>query len=49
MIGKINWHYRNQGKHMMLMIPGRVGTSSPVLGVPTAFSDISEFDVVCEM
>ena len=49
MIGNINWHYRNQGKHMMLMVPGRVGTSSPELGVPTAFSDISEFDVVCEM
>ena len=33
---------------MMLIVPGRVGTSSPELGVPTAFSDISEFDIVCE-
>ena len=49
MIGKINWTYRNSGKHMMLMVPGRVGTSSPELGVPTSFADISEFDVVCEM
>ena len=48
-IGKINWHYRNQGKHMMLMVPGRIGTSSPELGVPTVFSEISEFDVVCEI
>jgi hypothetical protein len=31
------------------MVPGRVGTSSPELGVPTAFSDISEFDAVCEI
>ena len=49
MIGKINWTYRNSGKHMMLMVPGRVGTSSPELGIPTSFADISEFDVVCEM
>ena len=34
---------------MVLMVPGRIGTSSPELGVPTAFSDISEFDVICEM
>ncbi|MBQ6266219.1 MAG: phosphoenolpyruvate synthase [Clostridia bacterium] len=49
LIGKINWQYRNKGKHMMLMVPGRIGTSSPELGVPTSFADISEFDVVCEM
>ena len=42
LIGKINWHYRDQKKHMMLIVPGRVGTTSPELGVPTAFSDISE-------
>lgn len=49
LIGRINWRYRNQGKHMLLMVPGRVGTSSPELGVPTAFSDISGFDAVCEI
>ena len=49
MIGKINWRYRGEGRHMMLMVPGRVGTSSPELGVPTTFADISGFDVVCEM
>ena len=49
LIGRINWHYRDLDKHMMLMVPGRVGTSSPELGVPTAFSDISAFDIVCEM
>ncbi|MBQ6364386.1 MAG: phosphoenolpyruvate synthase [Lachnospiraceae bacterium] len=48
-IGSINWKYRGQGKHMMLIVPGRVGTSSPELGVPTAFSDISEFEVICEV
>ena len=49
LIGRINWKYRDQGKHMMLMVPGRIGTSSPELGVPTAFSDISSFEVICEM
>ena len=48
LIGKINWHYRNEEKHMMLIVPGRVGTSSPELGVPTSFSDISAFEIICE-
>ena len=48
-IGKINWAYRGQGKKMILFVPGRVGTSSPELGVPTAFSDISEFELICEI
>nr|MCR4689121.1 PEP/pyruvate-binding domain-containing protein [Saccharofermentans sp.] len=48
LIGKINWHYRDLGRHMMLIVPGRVGTSSPELGVPTAFADISAFEIICE-
>ena len=48
LVGKINWHYRDMGKHMMLIVPGRVGTTSPELGVPTAFSDISAYDIICE-
>jgi hypothetical protein len=48
-IGNINWKMRGKGRHMLLMVPGRVGTSSPELGVPTTFSDISEFDAVCEI
>lgn len=48
LIGKINWHYRDLNKHMMLIVPGRVGTTSPELGVPTAFADISAFDIICE-
>lgn len=48
-ISAINWHYRGQGKHMLLLVPGRIGTSSPELGVPTTFADISEFDAVCEL
>mgnify|MGYP002852932359 CR=1 FL=1 len=49
LIGEINWFYRDQNKKMMLIVPGRVGTSSPELGVPTVFSDISEFSVICEV
>ena len=48
-IGNINWEMRGKGKHMLLMVPGRVGTTSPELGVPTTFSDISEFDAICEI
>ena len=49
LIGRINWAYRDLGRHMMLMVPGRIGTSSPELGVPTVFSDISSFEAICEM
>ena len=49
LIGQINWAYRDQGRHMMLMVPGRIGTSSPELGVPVRFSDMSEFEAVCEI
>ena len=48
LIGKINWHYRDMDKHMMLIVPGRVGTTSPELGVPTSFADISAYDIICE-
>ncbi|MCR5119705.1 MAG: PEP/pyruvate-binding domain-containing protein [Lachnospiraceae bacterium] len=48
LISKISWHYRELNKHLMLIVPGRVGTSSPELGVPTSFSDISAFEVICE-
>lgn len=48
-IGKVNWTFREQGRHMMLIVPGRIGTSSPELGVPTTFADISEFEAICEM
>lgn len=48
-IGAINWKCRGQNLKMVLIVPGRVGTSSPELGVPTAFSDISEFEAVFEV
>ncbi len=47
-LGKLNWEFRGKDKHMMLIVPGRIGTSSPELGVPTSFADISEFEIICE-
>ena len=48
-VGKLNWAMRGKDKKMLLMSPGRIGTSSPELGVPALFSDISEFDAICEI
>ncbi|MBR1450521.1 MAG: phosphoenolpyruvate synthase, partial [Lachnospiraceae bacterium] len=36
-------------KKILLMAPGRIGTSSPELGVPALFSDISEYEAICEI
>ncbi|MCR4591509.1 MAG: PEP/pyruvate-binding domain-containing protein [Lachnospiraceae bacterium] len=49
LIGKINWKYRNSGKKLVLMVPGRICTSSPELGIPASFSDISGFEAVFEI
>ena len=48
-LGSVNWKMRGKNKKMLLLTPGRIGTSSPELGVPALFSDISEFDVICEV
>jgi len=48
-IGTINWKMRDKNKKMLLMVPGRIGTTSPELGVPTAFADISEYEAICEI
>ena len=48
-IGTVNWTMRGQDKKLLLMVPGRIGTTSPELGVPTAFADISEFAAICEV
>lgn len=48
-IGQINRYYRGKGKNLLLMTPGRVGTSSPELGVPVSFGNISGFSAICEV
>lgn len=49
MIGVINQYFSQQGRHMMLLVPGRCGTSSPELGVPVKYSDVSCFSAICEV
>ena len=48
-VGSVNWKMRGKNKKMLLMTPGRLGTSSPELGVPAVFSDISEYASICEV
>ncbi len=48
-IGKINSFFKGKNKGILLLTPGRIGTSSPELGVPVTFGDISIFGVICEV
>jgi len=48
-IGRINQHFKNKEKAIMLLAPGRIGTTSPELGVPVSFAEISNFKVICEV
>ena len=48
-LSAVNWKLRGMHKKMVLLTPGRICTSSPELGVPSAFSDISEFDLIGEV
>jgi len=47
-ISKINQYYKGSDKNILLLSPGRIGTSSPELGLPVVFADISNFKVLCE-
>ena len=48
-VGKINRYYKGSGKNILLMTPGRIGTSSPELGVPVTFADIFGVCGICEV
>ncbi len=48
-LSAVNWAFRDQHKHLALITPGRICTSSPELGVPSAFADISQFDAIFEV
>lgn len=47
-VSRVNKYYEGSNKKLMLISPGRIGTSSPELGVPVVFSDISNFKILCE-
>ena len=46
-IGRINEALK--GKHVMLVGPGRWGTTTPSIGVPVHFSEICNMSVICEV
>ncbi|NTV90963.1 MAG: pyruvate kinase, partial [Clostridiales bacterium] len=46
-IGEINLALK--GRNAMLIGPGRWGTSTPSLGVPVNFTELSNMSVICEM
>lgn len=48
-IGMVNRYYSGSGKNRLLTVPGRIGTSSPELGVPVRFVDICGFCAICEV
>ena len=48
-LSKINWALRGGKTNAMLFTPGRICTSSPELGVPSAFADISEMRAIAEV
>jgi hypothetical protein len=48
-IGEINRAHGKDGGNLMLVGPGRWGTSTPALGIPVSFSDISKANVLCEI
>ncbi|MDR1816028.1 MAG: PEP/pyruvate-binding domain-containing protein [Clostridiales Family XIII bacterium] len=50
LIGQINQLYGRDGERVvMLLVPGRLGTTSPELGVPVRFAEISNVSVACEV
>ena len=49
LVGDATRHFREAGKRCILLTPGRVGTSSPELGVPVTFADVCDLEGICEV
>lgn len=49
LISRINQHFEDTDRKLMLLVPGRIGTSSPELGVPVVYAEISQFSAICEV
>ena len=47
-ISDVNAYCKNNDKTSILIVPGRIGTSSPELGIPVVFADISHFSGILE-
>ncbi len=49
LIGTINQLEKNKGKKILLLGPGRWGTSTPSLGIPVKFAEIDNVSLICEI
>jgi len=47
-ISDVNAYCKSNDKTAILIVPGRIGTSSPELGIPVVFADISHFTAILE-
>ena len=47
-ISDVNAYCKDNDKTAILIVPGRIGTSSPELGIPVVFADISHFSAILE-
>ena len=47
-ISDVNAYLKENNKTAILIVPGRIGTSSPELGIPVVFADISHFSAILE-
>ena len=47
-INDVNAYCKENAKTAILIVPGRIGTSSPELGIPVVFADISHFSAILE-
>ena len=47
-IGRINRYFKEAKKNLMLITPGRIGTSSNEFGITVNFAQISNFKIICE-
>ena len=47
-ISDVNAYCKENNRTAILIVPGRIGTSSPELGIPVVFADISHFSAILE-
>jgi hypothetical protein len=48
-VGSLNTLFGSIGRNVILLAPGRLGTSSPELGLPVRFAEIDQFRALCEV
>jgi len=48
MISKLNADFKISGKNYILVVPGRLGSTDPWLGIPIAWTDISNARIIVE-